>query len=382
MESQYPIFILIKKMDNEKQKLINEKLIKISLFVGFLIIGLVLFLLLKPSAQKNNALTNALNQESEPEYHKLQKIAQEKFGMVGKVGKVGKDAIGIDPMEFLTTWNFNNLPEQERKKYYKESKRKDGSLLREYWFYAADKNIEVAPGIFFPAWTYNGQVPGPTIRATEGDLIKIYFENSGTKPHNIHSHGFHNASMDGSMVEDLVLPGKRFTYEFTADPFGTHLYHCHGLPISQHISKGMYGAYIVDPKNDTRLKPDKELIMIMNGFDTDFDGSNDIYAVNSIPFYYINNPIKVKHNELVRVYLTNLLEFDQINSFHLHANFFDEYPTGTKLNPDFFTDVTVMGQGERSILDIRFKYPGRYMFHAHKTEFADLGWMGFFEVEE
>ena len=353
---------------NARQSAALNKL-KIPLLILFLIL---VFLVSRLTPQE-------INGKEEVDYSKLQKLSQENFGMVGEVGE---NAMGIDPMEFLTTWNFNNLPGKERAKYYKETKIANGSLLREYWFYAEDKNIEVAPGIFFPAWAYNGQVPGPTIRATEGDRIKIHFENRGTKPHSIHSHGFHNASMDGSMVEDLVLPGERFTYEFEAVPFGTHLYHCHGLPISQHISKGLYGAYIVDPKMDTRPKPDKELIMIMNGFDTNFDGSNDIYAVNSVAFYYVNNPIKVKRGELVRVYLTNLLEFDPINSFHLHANFFDEYPTGTELEPDFFTDVTVMGQGERSILDIRFKYPGKYMFHAHKTEFADLGWMGFFEVEE
>lgn len=341
-----------------------------TLIILFLVLLLILFKLVPENPETKSKTID---------YNKLQKLSQENFGMVGEVGK---NAIGIDPMEFLTTWNFNNLPEQERKNYYEESKGEDGSLLREYWLYTEDKNIEVAPGIFFPAWTYNGQVPGPTIRATEGDRIKIHFVNGGTKPHSIHTHGFHNANMDGSMVDDLLLPGESFTYEITAEPFGTHLYHCHGLPISQHISKGLYGAYIVDPKNDTRLKPDKELIMVMNGFDTNFDGSNDIYAVNSVAFYYVNNPIKVKQGELVRIHLINMLEFDPINSFHLHANFFDEYPTGTELNPDFFTDITVMGQGERSILDVKFKYPGKYMFHAHKTEFADLGWMGFFEVEE
>jgi len=245
-----------------------------------------------------------------------------------------------------------------------------------------DKEIEIAPGVFFPAWAYNGQVPGPTIRATEGDLIRIYFQNLASKPHTMHFHGFHTAEMDGAMQHQFVYPGETFVYEFEAEPFGVHLYHCHSVPISQHISKGLYGVYVVDPKNDTRPKPDKELIMVMNGFDTNFDEANEFYAVNTAAFYYAKNPIKVKVGELIRIYLINILEFDQINSFHVHANFFDEYRTGTKLTPDFFTDTTVMGQGERSILDIRFKHPGKFMFHAHKTEFAEQGWMGFFEVAE
>ena len=316
-------------------------------------------------------------QNEKSSYMNVQRTAQEKFGVSGDY--TSKD---FDPMEFLTTWNFNNLPQEERKKYYKETKRPDGSLLREYWINVEDKEIEIAPGVFFPAWTYNGQVPGPTIRATEGDLIKIYFTNKGTKPHTMHFHGFHNSSMDGSMTEDFVLPGKSFTYEFEADPYGVHLFHCHASPVKQHIAKGHYGAYLVDPKNDTRPKPDKELVMVMNAFDTNFDGENEVYAVNTKAFYYAMNPIKVKKGELVRIYLINFVEFDPINSFHLHANFFDEYKTGTKLEPDFYTDTLIMGQGERSILDVRFKYPGMYMFHAHVTEFTELGWVGLFEVVE
>ena len=309
---------------------------------------------------------------------RAQKSAQEKIGVVGKYGEDD----GFNAMEYLSTWNYDNLPANERSKYYRESKRADGSLLREYWIYAEDKEIEIAPRVFFPAWTYNGQVPAPTIRATEGDRIRIYFTNRGTKPHTMHFHGFHPSSMDGSMPEDFVYPGQNFTYEFDADPFGVHLFHCHSVPLKQHISKGLYGAYIVDPKNDARPKADKEMVMVMNAFDTTLDGENEVYAINTKAFYYAMNPIKVKKDELIRIYLINIVEFDPINSFHLHATFFDEYRTGTKQEPDAYTDITSMVQGERSILDVRFKYPGMYMFHAHVSEFAELGWMGFFEVTE
>ncbi|KHO52424.1 MAG: Twin-arginine translocation pathway signal [archaeon GW2011_AR11] len=258
----------------------------------------------------------------------------------------------------------------------------NSSLLREYWIFAEDKDIEIAPGVMFPAWTYNGQVPAPTIRATEGDKIRIHFTNRGGKPHTMHFHGFHPANMDGSLTEDFVYPGQSFTYEFDADPYGIHLFHCHSMPLKQHIAKGLYGAYIVDPKNDTRPHADRELVMVMNGFDTDLDGENDVYAVNTQAFYYAMNPIKVEKNELVRIYLVNILEFDLVNSLHIHATFFDEYSTGTKMEPNAYTDIVSFVQGERSILDVRFRYPGTYMFHAHQTEFSELGWMGFFEVEE
>ena len=90
----------------------------------------------------------------------------------------------------------------------------------------------------------------------------------------------------------------------------------------------------------------------------------------------------MKRGELVRIYLVNILEFDQINSFHIHANFFHYFPTGTSLIPSEYTDTIVQAQGQRGILELEFPYPGKYMFHAHKTEFAELGWMGFFEVQD
>jgi len=123
-------------------------------------------------------------------------------------------------------------------------------------------------------------------------------------------------------------------------------------------------------------------MMVMNGFDTNFDRSNEVYAVNTVAFEYLHRPVVVRRDQLVRIYLVNALEFDLLNSFHIHANFFDYYPTGTRLEPRDFTDTVIQGQGERGILELRFPYTGRYMFHAHVSEFAELGWMGFFEVTD
>ena len=94
------------------------------------------------------------------------------------------------------------------------------------------------------------------------------------------------------------------------------------------------------------------------------------------------NPIRFKVGETVRIFLCNLLEYDPINSFHLHANFFNYYPTGTSRVPAEYTDTIAQMQGQRGILEFSYKHPGRYMFHAHKTEFAELGWNGVFVVEE
>ena len=273
----------------------------------------------------------------------------------------------IDPMKYLREFNYGRVSTTE-----------NGTTLREFTLIAQDKNLEISPGVFMDAWTFNGTIPAPTIRATEGDLVKIEFINNGSKPHTLHTHGIHPSNMDG--VFEIIAPGGRFTYEFTAEPFGVFPYHCHMQPLEEHISKGLYGVYIVDPK--TPRPPADEMVMMMNGYDNDFDAENNFYTVNGIPFYYMHHPIQIQKDKLIRVYLVNMLEFDQINNFHLHANLFHLYRTGTNLTPDEYTDIVTFSQGERAILEFSYKYPGPYMFHAHKTEFAEKGWMGLFLVKE
>jgi len=247
--------------------------------------------------------------------------------------------------------------------------------VRHYEIVAMDRDIEVAKGVFFPAWTYNGTVPGPVMRATEGDILEVEFSNAGSHPHTIHFHGIHPANMDG--VFEIVEPGESFTYRFPARPYGMQLYHCHAPPLKKHIHKGLYGAFIIDPP--TPRPPAKELVMVMNGFDTDGDGENNFYAVNGKAFYYAKFPIRVRRSELVRIYLANLTEFDLINSFHLHGDFFRYYRTGSTDQFEY-TDTIMQCQGERGIIEIDFANTGLFMFHAHQSEFAELGWMGFFDV--
>ncbi|MDQ3677448.1 MAG: multicopper oxidase domain-containing protein [Actinomycetota bacterium] len=279
-------------------------------------------------------------------------------------GEVNHRANGFDPHEILRDFDYG-----------KTSKLPGGRTLREWTLSASEKEIEVAPGVKFMAWAYNGRIPGPTLRAKEGDRLRIRFLNGGRHPHTMHFHGIHRASMDGI---DEIAPGGETVYEFDAAPAGLHLYHCHVRPLAEHLGKGLYGTFIIDP-SEPRAKAD-ELVMVMNGFDTNFDRANEIYAANTIGFAYSDKPIRVKRGELVRIYLVNVLEYDLINSFHLHGNFFEYFPTGTSKQPSELTDTIMLCQGQRGILEIRFPYTGKYMFHAHQSEFTELGWMGFFEV--
>lgn len=288
--------------------------------------------------------------------------------MTGNIlqGDVGTAINSFDPSAMLTDFDYGEV-----------STLPSGQTLRTYAINAADTTIEIAPGIVFPAWSYNGRVPGPTIRCTEGDRIRVVFSNGSSHQHSIHFHGFHAAEMDGVMP---VQPGEQTVYEFDAAPFGLHVYHCHVPPFMRHIHKGLYGMFIIDPK--TARPPARELVMVMNAFDTNFDGANEVYAVNTVGFHYTKHPIALRVGELVRIYLSNFTEFDPINSFHLHANLFQVYRTGTTLTPSEYTDVITMGQAERHILEFTYDRPGQFMFHAHQSEFNGLGWMGIFEVSE
>ena len=352
----------------------------------------------------------------------------------GAFGTVGEYQSGdFDPHSFLRAFNTGYDGEDDVTQRVFE---RDGQRVREFELNASLVTIEIAPGVTFPAWTYNGRVPGPTLRVTEGDIIRVKFFNGQEHPHTIHPHVKNvNPRMDGVPTNGpgVIEPGESFTYEWQAEPAGCHLYHCHSLPLKEHIHRGMYGALIVDPDPErVRAAPEEyvpdhpsqitdemtddlvdrarrlnheyddgeadELVMVMNGFDTNFDGDNEVYAVNTRAFAYgvgstdgkgnweageTVRPIQVDGQRPVRVYLINTIEFDLINSFHTHSQFFDYYDHGTTLTPTHKRVDTVMQcQAQRGIVELDYSDhdPGLYMFHAHQSEFAELGWMSFFEV--
>jgi FtsP/CotA-like multicopper oxidase with cupredoxin domain len=136
----------------------------------------------------------------------------------------------VGPMKYLREFNYGRA-----------SKLSNGTSLREFTLVASDQQTkEVSPGVFYNVWMFNGTIPGPTIRATEADLVRITLINNGTKFHSIHFHGIHKPEMDG--VFEGIAPGGKFTYEFTAEPFGVFPYHCHMQPLEEHITHGLYGG--------------------------------------------------------------------------------------------------------------------------------------------
>jgi manganese oxidase len=270
---------------------------------------------------------------------------------------------GISPMVMLREFDYGTV------------KREQGRTVREFHIEAGISTLQLNHSTSFVAWSFNGRVPGPTLRVKEGDRVRVIFHNQAGHAHSIHFHGIHKAEVDGVKP---VRHGNTTVYEFDAEPYGVHLYHCHTAPVTRHISKGLYGMFIIDPPQ-SRVPAD-EMVLIMAGYDTNDDDRNELYAFNGLPNYFMHHPIPIRQDQLIRLYVLNMIEFDPAVSFHLHANMFRVYRTGRSLTPQEETDVITMGTAERHILEFSYRYPGHYMFHPHQDEIAEAGCMGHFEV--
>ena len=243
--------------------------------------------------------------------------------------------------------------------------------VREFDLSVIETTLEVANGQNVNVWAYGGTVPGPIIRTTVGEQIKVTLTNRSEIAHSVHFHGAHDVMQDGLQ---RVGKGNTRVYQFEAGPAGLHPYHCHVPPYSWHLRKGMYGAMIVDPLDPRPAA--HEFVLCLCGFDVDGDGRDDIYAWNGLAGYYERFPLKVPVGDLVRIYVMNMLDRDPIASFHLHAQTFDLYRSGTSLVPQEHTDIVGLGPAERAILEFRLPRRGRYMFHPHQSHMAERGAMG------
>jgi manganese oxidase len=339
------------------------------------------------------------------------------------------------PVEYLTHFNCGHV-----------SKDETGKTVRQFTLIIEEnQKIPITyEGHIFDGWTFNGTIPGPTIRVTEGDLVRIRVINSNenTHAHSLYSqptHYVNNEFMMTGQPGGTISPGRSFTYDFVAGPYGVYPYYCHVEPIADHINRGLYGMMIIDPKEPRPQMT--EMAMLLNGYDLDLDlegqitlppvdsiegvetsmpinsssnnntneGTsmsntsdvsfpsieedsddgktvsrekrvNEIYTVNGKAFDYMMNPIVLQTGEQYRVYIINMLEFDAVNSIHVHGAMFNYFSAGTNKTADYLTDIVTLTNGDRGIMEFTYDYPGSYMFHAHQTLFTDLGWMGLFDV--
>lgn len=255
----------------------------------------------------------------------------------------------------------------------------DKTPHKEFTMIAEDATMEISPGERVKVWTFNGTVPGPTLRFTEGDNVTIHFINKAPMAHTLHLHGTHDSKNDGAFP--LILPNQTYNYNFIAEPAGSFLYHCHAPPTSLHIRMGMYGSLIIDPKDPNILKPAREYALVLSEFDPKDPDSfiPKYYPVNGYADQYMeNNSLVARQNELVRFYVSNLgttIPFP----FHLHSTIFKVYPSGLLSNDPIDVQTISISPGDAIIVEAIWKYPGTYFVHSHGIQ-EERGNMGEIDI--
>lgn len=253
--------------------------------------------------------------------------------------------------------------------------------VKEFRISIAEHEHELYPGgPKVQAWAFNGQVPGPVLRVTEGDLVRVHFTNNHTSNHTLHFHGQNLTNeQDGVAYGPLshleVKPGESHTYEFVADPPGTHMYHCH-VNSPQHIDMGMVGTLVVEPK-DRRAEPKVsfEQVLVLDDWYLNESGGHEPMAhpamIQQANYFTVNGkafpgtePIRMTVGERVRVRMINVGY--QAHSMHLHGHsFVVTHRDGRLLKVQQEQDTILIGPGERYDLVFTATNPGLWLFHCH-----------------
>lgn len=231
--------------------------------------------------------------------------------------------------------------------------------------------------VMVTAWTYNGMIPGPLIRATEGENVRIIVKNTLSEPTTIHWHGIQVPNnMDGipDETQKPIQPGETFTYEFIAKPAGTYWYHSH-FDSDKQISVGLSGAFIIDPPGGLVSKPDIDKVLMLNEWRvidgqtyaampaTGMDGN--YFTINGKAYPETEN-IEVKVGQKVR--LRFIGSGQMIHPMHLHGFPFKIVATDGNDVPEsaqWTKDVVSVAPGERYDIEFTPDRPGKWMLHCH-----------------
>lgn len=252
-------------------------------------------------------------------------------------------------------------------------------------------NITIAKGVKYYAWTFDGRVPGPFLRVTQGDTIDFTLVNNGPQPHSM---DFHAAEIAPSRYYVNVNPGDSLHYRFTARVPGVFMYHCGTAPVAMHIANGMYGAIIVDPPMPR--PPAKEFVLVQSEFYlTPDDGKGgarsldwqkllgqapDNVVFNGRVAQYAEHPIGVKPGELLRLYVVNAGP-NRISSFHVVGGIFEKvFEDASLTNPLRGVQTVNVPVGGGAIFEIRLREPGDYPFVTHAFADATKGAVGVFRA--
>ena len=235
---------------------------------------------------------------------------------------------------------------------------------------------EFAPGFNVNLWGYNGQSPGPTIEAVEGDKVRILVTNHLVEPTTVHWHGILLPNgMDGvtGVTQKPILPGQTFKYEFILRQSGTYMYHPHFDDLTQ-IGLGMMGFFIIHPKEETAPVSRDFAIMLM---EWDIPAGASMPDPFSLDFNYFTfntcvypkaDPLWIKQGEKVRIRLGNL----SMNShpIHLHGFIFNLVAMGARRMPAAaqYEAVTVnVPVGETREIEFIADALGDWPLHCHKA---------------
>jgi len=223
---------------------------------------------------------------------------------------------------------------------------------------------EVEPGITRQAFAYNGQVPGPTIRVTEGDRVRVVLKNGLPESTSIHFHGVLVPNpMDGVpfITQPPVRPGQTFTYEFTARPVGSHMYHSHNG--DEQITRGLLGAFIVEPRDRAgAAQVASDVVLIVN------DGPLG-YTINGKSFP-ATQPITLKRGQRLRIRYMN--EGQIIHPMHLHGLSQRVIAKdGRPLPQPYEVDTVNVAPGERYDILVAADQPGTWALHCHILSHAE-----------
>jgi FtsP/CotA-like multicopper oxidase with cupredoxin domain len=265
---------------------------------------------------------------------------------------------------------------------------------KEFYITAKEALLQINDKVKLPVYTYNGSVPGPQIRVKQGDRVIIHFKNELPEPTTIHWHGYPVPnSQDGvpGVTMNAVKPGETYTYEFTATVPGTYWYHSHQESAKQ-VDKGLYGTFIVEPKNEEKVDRDYTLVldewmsnpnaesnMNMSGMDHSNMGNGqmdmssmghdmsmyDIFTINGKSGSAVK-PLKVKKGEKVRLRLVNAGYMS--HKLHLHGHKFKIVATdGQPLkDPQPIKDELLnIAPGERYDIEFTANHPGEWLLECH-----------------
>lgn len=290
------------------------------------------------------------------------------------------------------TIDFNKTPEPSWHAFDPTLQPADGATIHNVTFHATEKQLEVAPGVKQEMWTFNGQVPGPTLHGHVGDVFNVTLVNDGKVGHSI---DFHASKVAPNVAMRTLQPGQSLVYQFKADYAGVWMYHCGTAPALHHIGNGMYGAVVIDPPD---LAPvDHEYLMVQSELYLGPQGqpgdlakmqavNPDAVVFNGYVSQYKFAPVKVDPGQRVRVWVLDAGP-NENSSFHIVGTIFDTvFKEGAyELRPDGThggSQTLDLQPAQGGFVEFTLNDAGQYPMVTHKFANVGKGALGLFQAGE